>query len=64
MVLNGAAAELVGLDMTVLQSTCWEPGFSGCVQTDGHLQAGEWLGSGSGRGHTEGLGGEHLRDSG
>ena len=28
-----------GLDVTVLQNTCWEPGFFGCVQAAGYLQA-------------------------
>ena len=31
------------VDVAMLQSTCWEPGFSGCVQAAGYLQAGEGL---------------------
>ena len=42
MVVNGMQQRW-WLDVAMLQSTCWEPGFSGCVQAAGYLQAGEGL---------------------
>lgn len=53
-----------GLDVTMLQSTCWEPGFFGCVQAAGYLQEGEGLAQAPAEGTWKGwlgiLGREYL----